>query len=49
VVFFVTSMSLAILASTRNETRSIMDEAPTAPVVPTQPAEPAQPGVPLSQ
>ena len=49
VVFFVTSMTLAILASTRTETRSIMDEAPTAPAVPTQPAEPAQPGVPLSQ
>ena len=46
VAFFVTSMTLAILASNRTETRSIMDEAP---VVPAQPEPPAQPGVPLSQ
>ncbi|MDH3230646.1 MAG: preprotein translocase subunit SecG [Alphaproteobacteria bacterium] len=46
VAFFVTSLTLAILASSRTETRSIMDEAPAAP---TQPEQPAQPGVPLSQ
>lgn len=46
VAFFVTSLTLAILASTRMESRSIMDETPAAPAAP---AEPSQPGVPLSQ
>ncbi len=52
VAFFVTSMTLAILASSGTETRSIMEEtpaAPTAPAAPAQPEQPAQPGVPLSQ
>lgn len=49
VAFFVTSLTLAIVASTRMESRSIMDEAPLAPAVPTEPEQPAQPGVPLSQ
>ncbi len=51
-VFFLTSLTLAILASNRSEPRSILDAAPpapTAPVTPAEPTEPAQPGVPLSQ
>ena len=47
--FFLTSMTLAILASSRTETRSIMDDAPVVPAAPAQPEQPAQPGVPLSQ
>jgi len=49
VAFFVTSMTLAILASTHMAPRSIMEEAPVAPAAPAQPEQPAQPGVPLSQ
>ena len=49
VVFFVTSLTLAILASNRMESRSIMDDVPATPAVPAQPQQPAQPGVPLSQ
>jgi preprotein translocase subunit SecG len=49
VAFFVTSLTLAILASTHMESRSIMDETPVAPATPAEPAEPAEPGVPLSQ
>ena len=51
-VFFLTSLTLAILASSRLEPQSILDAAPaapTAPVTPAEPQEPAQPGVPLSQ
>lgn len=48
VAFFATSMALAILATSRMETRSIMEEAPVAPAAPVQ-EQPAQPGVPLSQ
>lgn len=48
-VFFVTSLTLAILASNRQGPESILDAAPAAPVETTAPAEPAQPGVPLSQ
>lgn len=47
--FFVTSLTLAILAGNRTESRSIMDEAPAAPAAPAQPEQPAEPGVPLSQ
>jgi len=49
VAFFVTSMTLAILASTHIESRSIMDQTPAAPAAPAEPEQPAQPGVPLSQ
>ena len=49
VVFFVTSLTLGILASNRMESRSIMDDVPATPAVPAQPQQPAQPGVPLSQ
>ncbi len=54
-VFFLTSVTLAILASGRDEARSILDEppaatsAPVAPTAPAEPPEPARPGVPLSQ
>ena len=48
-LFFVTSLTLAILASNRQGPESILDAAPAAPVETTAPAEPAQPGVPLSQ
>lgn len=48
-VFFATSITLAILASGRDEARSILDDAPAAASAPAAPAEPAQPGVPLSQ
>ncbi len=51
-VFFVTSITLAILASNRDEARSILDDAPaaaSAPAAPAEQPEPAQPGVPLSQ
>ncbi len=51
-VFFVTSITLAILASNRDEARSILDDTPAATSAPATPAdqpEPAQPGVPLSQ
>ncbi len=49
VAFFVTSLTLAIMASSRMEPRSIMDEAPAVPAAPAQPEQPGQPGVPLSQ
>lgn len=52
-VFFVTSLSLAVIASNRSAPTSILDvePVPTAeqPAVPTdQPEQPGEPGVPLS-
>ena len=47
VAFFTTSIVLAILAGTRNETRSILDQ-PAAETT-EQPAEPEGSSVPLSQ
>lgn len=54
-IFFLTSLSLAVIASNRTAPKSILDvapatsSAPATPAAPTeQPAQPAQPGVPLS-
>ncbi len=48
-VFFLTSITLAILSSGRDEARSILDEPPAAVTAPAEQQEPTQPGVPLSQ
>ncbi len=45
--FFATSILLAVLAGTRTETRSILDQP--AAETSEQPAEPTSPSVPLSQ
>ena len=49
VMFFVTSISLAVLSTTRIEKRSILDDTAAAPTAPAAPQLPAQPGVPLSE
>jgi len=46
--FMVTSLTLAIIASTKSEPRSIL-ESPAGTTAPAQPETPAKPSVPLSQ
>ena len=46
--FMVTSLTLAIIASSKSEPRSIL-ESPAGTTAPAQPKPPAKPGVPLSQ
>ena len=41
--FFLTSLALAILASQKGESKSILDQAPAPATQPAQPAEPAAP------
>jgi preprotein translocase subunit SecG len=41
--FFVTSMVLAILASNKGESKSILDQQPAPIITPANPAEPAAP------
>ncbi len=48
VVFFSTSLFLAILASSRDESGSILDPQPAPITQPAEPEQPAEPGVPLS-
>ncbi len=49
-VFFMTSITLAVLASVRDEPGSIFDETPAAATAPpVEQPEPVRPGVPLSQ
>ena len=47
--FIVTSLSLAILAGTHTERRSILDTKPADTAAPTEPQEAPQPSVPLSK
>ncbi len=50
VVFFVTSMTLSVLAGNRTAPTLDLDApAATAPVAPTEEQQPARPGVPLSE
>ncbi len=49
VVFFVTSMTLSVLASNRTAPTLDLDEPVAAPVAPIEEQQPAQPGVPLSE
>jgi preprotein translocase subunit SecG len=46
--FMVTSLTLAIIASSKSEPRSIL-ESPAGTTAPAQPETPAKPSVPLSQ
>ena len=46
--FMVTSLTLAIIAGTKSEPRSIL-EKPAGTTAPAQPEPPAKPSVPLSQ
>jgi preprotein translocase subunit SecG len=46
--FFVTSLALALIANSRSQPSSIMDQ-PTTPAAPTAPAAPQAPSAPLSK
>lgn len=49
--FFLTSITLAVLAGNHGQTRSIIEQmpaAPTAPAQPQAPAAPAQPAPPVA-
>jgi preprotein translocase subunit SecG len=46
--FMITSLTLAIIAGTKSEPRSILD-SPANTTAPAQPEAPAKPSVPLSQ
>lgn len=48
VIFFTTSLVLAILASNRDQPGSILDQRPAPVTQPVEPEQPAEPGVPLS-
>lgn len=48
VIFFTTSLILAIMASNQQDTRSILDEQPAPVSQPVEPEQPTEPGVPLS-
>ena len=52
IVFFVTSIALAVITANRTEGTSILDQENSAPAgesAPAAPEQPAQPGVPLSE
>jgi preprotein translocase subunit SecG len=49
VVFFVTSMTLSVLAGNRTVPTLDLDAPVPAPVAPIEEQQPAQPGVPLSE
>ena len=49
VVFFITSISLAILSTRQVGDRSILDDTSGVLTAPAEPEQPAQPGVPLSE
>lgn len=48
VVFFMTSIALAVLSTNRTDSGSILDAAPATSTAPVETEQPAQPGVPLS-
>lgn len=48
-LFFLTSISLAVITANRPDATSILDESAPAPAAPAETEQPAQPGVPLSE